>query len=53
MGKIIVDAATQAGVKHLVFSTGPPCTEMTKGQVRMRAMDSKIIYHVKGATQWI
>ncbi|KAB8236939.1 hypothetical protein BDV23DRAFT_168803 [Aspergillus alliaceus] len=41
MGKVIVDAAAQAGVKHLVFSSGPPCTEMTKGQVRMKAMDMK------------
>lgn len=41
MGKIIVDSAVQAGVKHLVFSSGPPCTEMTNGRVRMKAMDSK------------
>ncbi|KAE8350015.1 hypothetical protein BDV28DRAFT_49572 [Aspergillus coremiiformis] len=41
MGKVIVDAAAQAGVKHLVFSSGPPCTEMTEGKVRMKAMDMK------------
>ncbi|GAB1205850.1 hypothetical protein APSETT445_004529 [Aspergillus pseudonomiae] len=41
MGKIIIDSAVQVGVKHLVFSSGPPCTEMTNGQVRMKAMDMK------------
>ncbi|KAF7587661.1 hypothetical protein BBP40_006891 [Aspergillus hancockii] len=41
LGKVLVDAAAQAGVKNLVFSTGPPCMEMTNGQVRMRAMDMK------------
>ncbi|OGM47878.1 nmrA-like family protein [Aspergillus bombycis] len=41
MGKIIVDSAVAAGVKHLVFSSGPPCTEMTNGRVRMKAMDMK------------
>jgi uncharacterized protein YbjT (DUF2867 family) len=40
LGRKIVDAAIRAGVKHLVFSSGPPCTEMTKGQVSLRAMDS-------------
>ena len=42
LGKTIVDAAAGAGVKHFVFSSGPPCTEMTKGKVRMKAMDSRI-----------
>ena len=41
LGEIIVDSAVQGGVKHLVFSSGPPCTEMTNGRVRMKAMDSK------------
>ncbi|KAJ6119518.1 hypothetical protein N7523_003798 [Penicillium sp. IBT 18751x] len=41
LGKTIVDAATDAGVKHFVFSSGPPCTEMTEGKVRMKAMDMK------------
>ncbi|GAB1195929.1 hypothetical protein APSETT444_005194 [Aspergillus pseudonomiae] len=45
MGKIIIDSAVQVGVKHLVFSSGPPCTEMTNGQVRMKAMDSKTPHH--------
>jgi uncharacterized protein YbjT (DUF2867 family) len=40
LGKIIVDAATQAGVKHLVFSSGPPCAKMTGGKVEMNAMES-------------
>ncbi|RJE23177.1 hypothetical protein PHISCL_04484 [Aspergillus sclerotialis] len=39
LGKSIVDAAVGASVKHLVFSSGPPCTEMTDGKVRMKAMD--------------
>lgn len=41
LGKTIVDAAARAGVQHLVFSSGPPCTEMTGGRVQMKAMDSK------------
>ncbi|CAI7631484.1 unnamed protein product [Penicillium manginii] len=41
MGKIIVDAAAEAGVQHIVFSSGPSCTEMTNGKVSMKAMDMK------------
>lgn len=41
LGRTIVDAAAQAGVQHLVFSSGPPCSEMTEGKVRMKAMDSE------------
>ncbi|KAK2774091.1 hypothetical protein FQN53_003762 [Emmonsiellopsis sp. PD_33] len=41
LGKILVDSAIEAGVQHLVFSSGPPCTEMTEGKVRMKAMDMK------------
>ncbi|KAM4055763.1 nmrA-like family protein [Hirsutella rhossiliensis] len=41
LGKAIVDAAVQAGVKHLVFSSGPPCAEMTGGKVKMNAMEMK------------
>ncbi|CAG8118819.1 unnamed protein product [Penicillium salamii] len=41
MGKIIVDAAIKAGVQCFVFSSGPPCTEMTNGEVQMKAMDMK------------
>ncbi|KAJ5134867.1 hypothetical protein N7448_000110 [Penicillium atrosanguineum] len=41
MGKTIVDAAAHAGVQHFVFSSGPPCTEMTGGLVQMKAMDMK------------
>lgn len=41
MGNIIVDAAAEAGVQHVVFSSGPSCTEMTNGKVSMKAMDSK------------
>ncbi|KAK2810508.1 hypothetical protein FQN50_002997 [Emmonsiellopsis sp. PD_5] len=41
LGKILVDSAIEAGVQHLVFSSGPPCTEMTEGKVRMKAMDSE------------
>ncbi|KAL9611184.1 MAG: hypothetical protein Q9167_004169 [Letrouitia subvulpina] len=40
-GKNIVDSAAMAGVKHLVFSSGPPSTEMTGGKVGMKAMDMK------------
>jgi hypothetical protein len=40
LGKNIVDAAAQAGVRHLVFSSGPPCAEMTGGVVKMNAMES-------------
>ncbi|KAM4065658.1 nmrA-like family protein [Hirsutella rhossiliensis] len=41
LGKIIVDAAARAGVKHLVFSSGPPCVDMTGGKVKMNAMEMK------------
>ncbi|XHG01186.1 hypothetical protein AWENTII_004584 [Aspergillus wentii] len=41
LGKTIIHAAAQAGVQHLVFSTGPPCTETTGGKVDMKAMDMK------------
>ena len=41
LGKIIIDAAAEAGVQHIVYSSGPPCTAMTNGQVSMKAMDSK------------
>ncbi|RCI08455.1 hypothetical protein L249_8934 [Ophiocordyceps polyrhachis-furcata BCC 54312] len=40
LGKGIVDAAVDAGVEHLVFSSGPPCVEMTGGKVNMKAMES-------------
>jgi len=40
LGRTIVDTAAQAGVKHLVFSSGPPCVEMTGGKVKMNAMES-------------
>lgn len=42
LGKAIVDAAVEAGVKNLVYSGGPPCTQMTGGKVSMKAMDSKL-----------
>lgn len=45
LGKIIVDAAAQAGVKHLVFSSGPPCVEMTGGKVNLQAMESCATVH--------
>ncbi|PHH73176.1 hypothetical protein CDD80_3992 [Ophiocordyceps camponoti-rufipedis] len=41
LGKTIVDAAVAAGVEHFVFSSGPPCVEMTDGKVNMKAMESK------------
>lgn len=41
LGRTIIDAAAQAAVQHFVFSSGPPCTEMTGGKVRMKAMDSE------------
>ncbi|EEH21387.1 hypothetical protein PABG_03603 [Paracoccidioides brasiliensis Pb03] len=41
LGKIIIDSAIEAGVAHIVFSSGPPCAEMTGGKVRMKAMDMK------------
>lgn len=47
MGKTIVDAAVEAGVQCFVFSSGPPCTEMTNGEVQMKAMDSELNgYHL-------
>lgn len=43
LGKTIFDAAIQAGVKHLVFSSGPPCVEMTGGKINMNAMESMLV----------
>ncbi|KAL4930456.1 NmrA/HSCARG family protein [Aspergillus undulatus] len=41
VGKTIVDAAVQAGVRHFVFSSGPSSTELTDGRIKMKAMDMK------------
>ncbi|OOQ90415.1 putative NmrA family transcriptional regulator [Penicillium brasilianum] len=41
MGKTIVDAAVQAGVRHFIFSSGPDCHTLTKGKVKMNAADMK------------
>ncbi|GFF22618.1 hypothetical protein IFM61606_08567 [Aspergillus udagawae] len=41
MGKIIVDAAARAGVRHFIFSSGPDCETLTKGKVKMNAADMK------------
>ena len=41
LGKRIVDAAAEAKVQHLVFSTLPPCSEMTGGKVKMKSFDSQ------------
>jgi nucleoside-diphosphate-sugar epimerase len=40
LGRSILDAAASAGVRHIVFSSGPPCVEMTGGEVNMKAMQS-------------
>lgn len=40
LGKILIDAAADASVTNLVFSSGPPCVKMTDGKVRMNAMES-------------
>ncbi|KAL3446314.1 hypothetical protein BJX65DRAFT_296341 [Aspergillus insuetus] len=41
MGKTIVDAAAQAGVRHFLFSSGPDCLTLTGGKIRMNAADMK------------
>lgn len=41
LGKIIVDAAAEAGVRHFIFSTGPDSLEITGGKVKMNAGQSK------------
>ncbi|KAL4919692.1 hypothetical protein BDW62DRAFT_216836 [Aspergillus aurantiobrunneus] len=41
LGKLIVDAAAEAGVQHLVFSTGPNCIALTGSEVLLKAMDMK------------
>lgn len=38
-GRKIVDATAQASVQYFVFSSGPPCSEMTEGKMRMKAME--------------
>ena len=37
--------AVAAGVKHIIFSHVPPCTEMMCGKVSMKAMDSDYRAH--------
>jgi hypothetical protein len=44
MGKIIVDAAARAGVRHFIFSSGPDSETLTKGKVKMNAADSAYYY---------
>ncbi|EAW15298.1 NmrA/HSCARG family protein [Aspergillus clavatus NRRL 1] len=41
LGRTIVDAAAEAGVRHFIFSTGPDCHAITQGKVKMNAADSK------------
>ncbi|KAJ0413522.1 hypothetical protein BJY00DRAFT_319721 [Aspergillus carlsbadensis] len=41
MGKTIVDAAAQAGIRHFIFSSGPDSLTLTGGKVRMDAADMK------------
>ncbi|KAJ6113568.1 hypothetical protein N7523_006885 [Penicillium sp. IBT 18751x] len=41
LGKTIVDAAAEAGVRHFVFSSGPNSLEITNGKVKMNAAQSK------------
>ncbi|KAJ6083429.1 hypothetical protein N7467_007564 [Penicillium canescens] len=40
-GKRIIDSAITAGVRTLVYSTGAACTELTKGTVSLRHLDTK------------
>jgi hypothetical protein len=44
MGKTIVDAAAEAGVRHFVFSSGPNSLELTGGKVKMNAAQGKSTY---------
>ncbi|CAG7980600.1 unnamed protein product [Penicillium salamii] len=41
MGKNIVDAAVEAGVRHFIFSSGPNSLEITGGKVKMDAAQAK------------
>ncbi|KAF7179597.1 hypothetical protein CNMCM7691_008645 [Aspergillus felis] len=41
MGKTIVDAAAEAGIRHFIFSTGPDCYKLTGGKIKMNAADMK------------
>jgi hypothetical protein len=36
-GKVIVDAAAAAGVRHFIFSTGANSLELTGGKVELTA----------------
>ncbi|CAG8050095.1 unnamed protein product [Penicillium salamii] len=42
MGKNIVDAAAEAGVRHFIFSSGPNSLEITGGKVKMNAAQGKL-----------
>ncbi|GAQ03953.1 nmrA-like family domain-containing protein 1 [Aspergillus lentulus] len=41
LGRNVVDSAVAAGVPHLVYSSGAPCFEMTRGQIQLDAYDKK------------
>ncbi|KAJ5670393.1 uncharacterized protein N7477_005756 [Penicillium maclennaniae] len=41
LGKTIVDAAAEAGVRHFIFSSGPNSLEITNGKVKMNAAQNK------------
>ena len=42
MGKIIVDAAVEAGIKHAVHASLPAATKLTNGKVPVLAFDGEI-----------
>lgn len=41
LGKLLVDAAAEAGVKHLVYSSAESSKEVTNGEIDCETFESK------------
>ena len=51
LGRIIVSAAEEAGIKHFVFSSAGPVSEITGGAVKVDMMDSQCCLLVPAVSQ--
>ncbi|RAH51238.1 NmrA/HSCARG family protein [Aspergillus brunneoviolaceus CBS 621.78] len=45
LGAAVIDAAEEAGVPHVVYSSGPSITNATKGRIHLEGFETK--YHVE------
>lgn len=53
LGASVVDAAEKAGVKHVVYSSGPSITNATKGRVHIEGFESKPFLIFYGFSQFL